>query len=209
MIDIHTHILPDVDDGALSKQESTAALKEYVQAGFTSLVCTPHLHDPYVKTKILNIREAYRWLEEEASFYGIQVFLGSELYLGAEIGKYIPFLEKFQLVETNPTTEPLYLLDRVFDLQLSGLSVILAHVERYNWFSLTSDTAQRMREMGVLFQVNANSLHTKLAQSLIREGWVDFIASDNHVSSRKPIDFNSWLRHTEINKRSLKLLNLN
>ncbi|MDA3832308.1 MAG: hypothetical protein PF495_02830, partial [Spirochaetales bacterium] len=178
------------------------------QAGFTDIVCTPHLHDPFVETKTLNIRDSFFRLNSESKKYGITLHLGSELYLGTVPGKYIPFLHKFQIVEADIKTEPLYLLDRIFDLQMSGLCVILAHVERYAWFSMGSKSVNRMREMGVLFQVNAGSLHNKFVLQLIKEGWVDFIASDNHGFDRGPIDFKSWKSHSEINERSKVLLGI-
>lgn len=208
MIDIHTHILPGVDDGAKSREESIATLDAYQAAGFTHIVCTPHLNDPYVKTKVLNIRDAFVWLQGEAEQRDIKLMLGSELYMGANPGKYIPFLGSYLLVETDVASEPLFLLDRIFDYQVKGLKVIFAHVERYEWFSMSSKTVNRMKEMGVYFQVNAGSLKNKFVLNLIQKGWVDFIASDNHGVRRGPIDFETWKHFTDVNRRALEILDL-
>ncbi len=208
MIDIHTHLLPDVDDGVKTKEESIALLKEYKKAGFTAIVCTPHLHDPFVETKIFNIRDAFAWFEQEAASFGITAYLGSELYIRTIPGKYIPFLGRFQLIETNVDVEPLFLLDRIFDLQMDGLTVILAHIERYSWFSPDSNIANRMREMGVLFQVNVEMLNDRSVQSYLDKDWVDFIASDHHGSRRGAVDFKLWKKYGHIMERSREILGL-
>jgi protein-tyrosine phosphatase len=197
-----------VDDGVSSRQEAVDLLKEYQDHGFSHIVCTPHFNDPYVRTRVLRIREEYTWLEQTAAEYGITIHLGSEHYIGPNEGKFIPFLGKFLLVETDTDHEPLFLLDRIFSYRIQGYTVIFAHVERYSWFSLSSATAVRLREMGVLYQVNANSLKSKGVQKLLEEGWVDFIASDNHGRGREKIDFHRWKQYPDMNQRALGLLGL-
>ncbi len=209
MIDIHTHLLPHVDDGVQSREEVVLLLKEYKEAGFSHIVCTPHLNDPFVKTQIENIRGSFSWFKQEAGSYGIRAHLGSELYLQTTAGKYIPFLDKFQLIETDTMVEPMYLLDKIFKLQMEGMTVILAHIERYSWFSLESSVAKRMREMGVLFQVNVRMLKEKRVQRYISNSWVDFIASDSHGNRRGTTDFTLWNTYHDIQERSMTLLGLN
>ena len=208
MIDIHSHLLPGVDDGVATREESLALIEEYRQAGFSHIVCTPHLHDPYVTTKIHLIREAFAWFRDSAREAGITALLGSELYMSPNPGKFIPFLDRFLLIETNTEVEPLYLLDEVFKLQMQGLTIILAHIERYAWFSAENYIAQRLREMGVLFQVNAQMLTNPEVVKYLDMGWVDFIASDNHGKRRGNIDYSRWARFKEENDRSKLLLGL-
>ncbi len=208
MIDIHSHLLPGVDDGVQTEDESRELLQEYADAGFSHIVCTPHLHDPYVETKIPKIRGAYQWFSAEAEKFGITTFLGSELYMSPDPGKSIPFLGRFQLIETNTKTEPMYLLDEVFKLQMQGLTIIMAHIERFEWFSLDSQISNRLKEMGVLFQVNIGMVSSGKVQKYMEKDWVDFISSDNHGKRRSSIDFALWKQYEAINKRSMSLLGL-
>lgn len=206
LVDIHSHLLPGVDDGVQSQEEALEILQQYSENGVDTIIVTPHLHDPYVTTNVSAIRGSYQWLKERGRELGIDIYLGSELYMGASGGKYIPFFDSFQLIETDTSVEPLFLLDRVFELQMSGLSIILAHIERYQWFSLESVIAKRLREMGVYFQVNVSSLDSKQAQQYIEAGWVDFIASDNHGKRRGAVDFEAWKSHETILQRSVEIL---
>ena len=70
MIDIHTHLLPGVDDGVQSREEAEEMLAAYHRAGISAVVCTPHLSNPYVRTRIMEIRESYVWFCKTASQYG-------------------------------------------------------------------------------------------------------------------------------------------
>lgn len=209
MIDIHTHLLPDVDDGIKSRNEAQQWLSAYAAAGFTHVVCTPHLSNPFVKTKIANLRDSYTWITELASSFGIEIILGSELYIGATESKFIPFLDDFILVETAADDAPLFLLDRIFSYQLKGYQVILAHIERYSWFSPKSKLSERMREMGVYFQVNIDTAASGMADHYFALDWVDFLATDNHgESKRTPVDLTQFYDFRDIMAKSMKILGL-
>jgi protein-tyrosine phosphatase len=209
MIDIHTHLLPGIDDGVRTRDESSALLVDYQAAGFRHIVCTPHIANPFVKTAVLEIRAAFEWFRAETARFGIEAHLGSELFIGPAKSKYIPFLERFILVETYSESPPLFLLDRVFELQLKGFTVILAHIERYEWFSLDHSIAVRLREMGVLFQVNCEGLENGSAKPYLNAGWVDIIASDNHgPGKRKPVNLAVFSHYSEIMEHTLEILGL-
>ncbi len=207
--DIHSHLLPGVDDGVSSRDESEALLVQYHAAGITRIICTPHLNNPYVRTRILAIRDAYLWFSETALKYGIQAELGSELYITPQKYKFIPFLDRFLLVETPLRVEPLFLLDRIFEFQLQGFTVIMAHVERFSWMTPESPAAVRMREMGVLFQVNIQGVEDGSALPYMDADMVDFIASDNHGAARRnPVHLGIFARFPDIVARSEELLEL-
>ena len=209
MIDIHSHLLPGIDDGVQTEEEAREIVSLYKSAGITHIVCTPHLANPFVRTHILKIRDSYTWFKTVAESYGIKAILGSELYIGPDKAKFIPFLNKFLLVETSMQVEPLFLLDRIFELQLKGFEIILAHVERFSWLSVTSPTALRLREMGVYFQVNIQGIENGGAEPYMKEGWVDFIATDNHGTSRRsPVNLEVFHEYPELMARSRRILNL-
>ncbi|MBL7006076.1 MAG: capsule biosynthesis protein CapC [Spirochaetia bacterium] len=209
MIDIHSHLLPGIDDGVQTEEEAKTMLSLYKSAGITHIVCTPHLANPFVKTNILKIRDSYTWFKTVAGSYGIEAILGSELYIGPEESKFIPFLGKFLLVETSMRVEPLFLLDRIFKLQLEGFIIILAHVERFSWLSVTSPTALRLREMGVYFQVNIQGVENGGADQYFKENWVDFIATDNHgIARRTPVNLEVFYEYPEIMAKTKTIFNL-
>lgn len=207
MIDIHTHLLAGVDDGTASRTESLQLLDAYADAGFTHIASTPHLFHPTVKTRVDLIREEFLFLRGEAKSRGIELVLGSEIYVSDPRPKPgIPMFKTFQLVEFNTDIRPMYLSDMVFHLNLLGIDVIIAHIDRYSWFSVKDPMIQRVREMGVYFQVNIESLESQKGKTFLENGFADFIASDNHGSQRKSVDLRTFSKYPDIMKRSMSIL---
>lgn len=180
-IEIHSHLLPFVDDGVGSKEQCTTVFQAYQAAGFDRIVFTPHLYNPYVATRTKNIRPMFNWAKEEAATYGLTVFLGGETYVGASDNlEVLPFLGRFVLLEVNYVVEPLFLLNQAYTLLKRGFDVILAHVERYQWFTTESTVARKLHEMGVRFQCNVEGVESGLASLWLEAGMIDVIAGDNH-----------------------------
>ncbi len=209
MVDIHTHLLPQVDDGSASRNESDSFLDAYADAGFTHIVCTPHLHHPAIPTRIDRIREEYLRLKESGAKRSLTLVLGSELYVsGPDVQKAVPFFKRFQLVEFHAQIMPLFIMDACFSLQVQGFTVVIAHVDRYRWFSVRTPEVKRLKEMGVLFQVNLNALSTPLAKDLLELGWIDFIATDHHGTARAVPDLSLFSSYREIMDRGKAILGL-
>lgn len=186
-IDVHTHLLPFIDDGVSSKEQCVEVLQAYQKAGFDRIIATPHIYNPYVATRTANIRAMYQWASQEANQLGIKLYLGSEVYVGSgNATNVLPFMERFVLVEVDYYSEPLFLLNQVYTLLKRGLHVVLAHVERYRWFSTTNPTALKLRELGVHFQCNVDGVENHSAARWLSAGWIDVIASDNHGDSQLP-----------------------
>ena len=186
-IEIHSHLLPFIDDGVGSKEQCTQVLQAYQAAGFDRIVFTPHLYNPYVATRTKNIRPMFTWAQEEAARCGITVYLGGEIYVGASDNlEVLPFLGRFVLLEVNYVVEPLFLLNQAYTLLKRGFDVILAHVERYQWFTAESMVARKLREMGVHFQCNVDGIESGLALRWLEEGMIDVIAGDNHGDTSLP-----------------------
>ena len=113
-IDFHTHLLPNIDDGVLKFDQIEEMLDVYSKAGFSKIVCTPHLYNPYVKTDIANIKDTYLKVKDIALNFGIDLLLGSEYYyLNQSRIVGIPISSKYQLVEL-PTTLPQKILLKSF-----------------------------------------------------------------------------------------------
>lgn len=186
MIDIHTHLLYGIDDGAATRELSLRQLDEYQRAGFTHLVCTPHIYNPYVTTNIGAIRDVYSDFEAEAKKRGIRTYLGSELFLRTQSNiKSIAFGGHYCLVEFDVYSKLIGLLDRL-DTSLvyeKGYEIIIAHVERYQWLEPTDPMVQDMKRRGYYFQMNVEDINLEKGQKWLETGLIDFFGTDNHARS--------------------------
>jgi protein-tyrosine phosphatase len=202
MIDLHTHLLPGVDDGSPSIEKSLPVLERFVRHGVTELVCTPHLDAsraaaaPYTQHRAL--------LDElrAAAPTEIELHLGWEIMLdvpGADLSH--PHLSlgdsRAVLVEFPRTSVPAAAADELFRLRTQGLVPVLAHPERY--WGCTPETVARWQNGGAVIQMDAvgplgNGKMADLSLALLEEGLVDCIASDNHGDSRSMQATRQWLQ---------------
>jgi len=197
IIDFHSHILPGIDDGARTLEESIQIVKAMSAMGFDRITCTPHITKKYRNTPE-NIKERFDLLVTGMKDSGTEVDLrmSAEYRLNPETwpdilakGKLMPIEDKFILMEFPINDESdMYGLDpeeefrKVISL---GLTPILPHPERYAY--LPHETLLRYVDLGVRIQSNYGSLagiygeevQTK-AQALIDEGIVSFLATDMH-----------------------------
>ena len=194
MFDIHTHILPGVDDGAESLEEALSMLRTLKSRGFNGVFLTPHLNHPTVKTDKEFILRTFEDLKTELEKQ-LQVYLGSELYLSPNYEEPIPLGDTdLVLVELPTDVYPQYLEETIFDLQLSGYRVILAHVERYRWLAENIPLIEKLRDRNVLFQVNLRALAARApaspALSRYREA-AALLTGDPGASAEEGV---AWLR---------------
>jgi len=205
-IDSHCHLLPAVDDGVESIQESITLLEEMRLKGVERLYLTPHFLSPKSPTNISEIMKRWNEFRSELNSHSVEVLLGSEVFLRPEVLEcdLVSMGESNVILVELPTQQkPHYLFEVIENLQMKGFRVLLAHVERYEYFfkksgfllgktKLTGDIS-RLRDMGVLFQVNWNSLdRDPKAKALIEEKIADVTGSDKHKigDGRLLIDFN-------------------
>jgi len=208
MIDIHTHLLPGVDDGVKSKEETIILLENYKKNGFEHVFLTPHVNEPFVKTDIEHIKKTFDSLKKEFDNTGVKTYLASELYLKPNPKGYIPILDRFILIELPVDTYPHYVLDEIFELQLEGYDIILAHVERYVWLYKNQKMQEKLKEMNVYFQLNISSVNMKEGKYYLENDYIDFLASDNHGSSRKDINLKEFKNYKNLMDNSKKILGL-
>lgn len=196
MIDIHSHIIPNVDDGSRSIDDSLEMIKNSIAQGCSSIICTPHfLHKKYV-TPIEEIKKQFELLKEAVKAEGLDV----DLYLGQEITyssreNILAMLDagelltingsKYVLIEFSFHHRPDDFEDVIYRFNLHKYHPILAHIERYEWMTL--DDLRMLRNFECSFQVNANALIGKdgcklkrLSKKYLKKGYVDYIASDMH-----------------------------
>lgn len=213
--DMHSHLLPGLDDGAETVEHSLDLLRALREMGFRKLVMTPHIMGDFYKNTPEGIRAALEALRGAAAAAGIgdvELDCAAEYYLDEFLGRKLAdgteMLtfggdKRYLLFETSYMNEPLNLYETIFELKSQGYQPVLAHPERYTYFYGRFDEVEKLRNNhGVLLQLNLNSLAgyyspmaKRVAEQLVDGKLVDFVGTDTH-----------HLRHTEtLLRRTLPL----
>jgi tyrosine-protein phosphatase YwqE len=193
-VDMHSHLVPGVDDGAKDVADSLKLINGLKALGFTHLFTTPHtLQDIHPNTQA-SLQQGFALLDGKLP-EGLSMQLSSEYYLDDQFaaqlatGAVLPLPGKRLLIEFSQIARPHDLEEQVFDLGIKGYQVVLAHPERYLFFHKQFGYFNRLKEMGVELQVNALSLtdhygkHIRqVAEKLIGKDMIDFIGTDTHHS---------------------------
>jgi protein-tyrosine phosphatase len=195
MVDIHSHILPNVDDGSKSLDMTRNILQQYVQQGITKVICTPHQNRDCHRAEVL--KQGFQKLVEEVRDIPIQLFLGAEIYYYSDIlrdlknGSLLTLNQTPYVLVEFSTSNPTEIADIIYELKIAGYMPIVAHIERY--FYLTKQDYFAIKENGGLIQVNASAIEHKhffkTVKYLLKNDLVDFIASDCHNDSQRKVDF--------------------
>lgn len=198
--DMHSHLLPGLDDGAETLTHSLELLSELRQLGFRKLVMTPHIMGDFYKNTPAGIRAALAELRAAAAAAGlgdVELECAAEYYLDEWLGRKLADgtellsfggERRYLLFETSYMNEPFNLQATIFELKAAGYQPVLAHPERYTYFYGRFAEIKKLREeYGVLLQLNLNSLAgyyspaaRRVAEQLIDEGLVDFVGTDTH-----------------------------
>lgn len=199
MIDIHTHILPGVDDGAPNIEMSLKMLRQAQNDGIKAVVLTPHI----LNTSDLDNEDSYfhlyHELVEAAADENIRldIFLGCELYVQPEmpLDKKMATLNNngiYFLVEFPMGTIPRFVAEKFFNIITNGMIPVIAHPERNMGFLKRRELAYEFVKRGALLQVNSGSLlgqfgsnSKALTFELIEHNLVHFVASDCHNASTR------------------------
>ena len=197
MIDIHSHILPGIDDGPQTMEESIALARIYEKAGFTQVIATPHcipgtswnLSVDRVKELVVKVNRRFA-----AERIELEVLTGMEIGMDPSIGKLLKqgrlltlAESAYVLMEVPFQQVPLNWEEIVFDVITSGYQIILAHPERCSQVLSEPALFEKMIETGCFTQVNMGSLlgysGSKIAnftQTVIQKGYVHCLATDTH-----------------------------
>ena len=193
MLDIHTHILPGVDDGCNTIEQSLELLGTEVSNGVTDVFCTPHFRGNYKKSPE-EIRDIFAKLQQAVKEENIPInlYLGEEISVEKDIRE---LLKNGDVLTMNDTKYVLIELDLispceaneiVYALKLEGYKPIVAHIERYSYMTL--EEVYDIKRNGGRIQVNAESIcgagkkqHWKFVKKLFKENLVDYVASDIHM----------------------------
>ncbi len=194
LADIHSHLLPAIDDGVKDFDEALDVVRGLQELGYQKLITTPHIMSHTYRNDALIIRtrltELNQFLTENS--VAITIEAAAEYYLDSwlinEVNDGRPLLtfgKNYLLFEMNYMTEPYQINDFIFKVTTDGYRPVLAHPERYQFMTL--ERAEDLRNRGVLMQVNILSFLDyyskpvrKIAGQLVDRGWVDFLGSDCH-----------------------------
>lgn len=192
-LDIHAHLLPNIDDGPKSMEESVALIRGFKAIGYTNLVATPHIFSQYYDNDAAKIKAHYETFLEVLKQKAIQVNVkfAAEYYLEPAFQKLLAknellaIKDRYILVETSLLFKDNQLHEYLFELQMKGWQPILAHPERYTY--MNAKDYERLIEAGCQFQLNALSLGSyygkeayKKAIFLIKKGYIHYLGSDVH-----------------------------
>ena len=196
MIDFHSHVLPNVDDGSKSVEETFKLLEEAKEAGFDGVISTSHYMEEYYE---VNVAERKVWINAlSENLYkkniDLKLYLGNEIYISKNI---IDFLEtgkatsinnsNYVLFEFPLNSKPMDMYDIIYDMLEYKLVPVLAHPERYSFVQKEPNLVYDLIQKGVLMQSNYGSIlgmYGEKAQIIVRKllenNMVHFLGSDVH-----------------------------
>jgi protein-tyrosine phosphatase len=195
-IDIHSHLLPNIDDGATDIDNSLALISGLKQIGISKIITTPHIIKDVWNNNRENIIEKHQetaavLLEKQQT---IPFNVAAEYMLDGYFfdliknnEKLLTLKDNFVLVEMSYLYPPLQLYDMLFELQVAGYKPVLAHPERYNSYHFATEEFKKLKKAGCLFQINLLSAVgyygpnvTKTADFLLKNNLIDFAGTDVH-----------------------------
>ncbi len=196
MIDIHTHLLNNVDDGSRDAIESLTSLKIAEEAGFTDIILTPHYIEDYYENNYEYIKPKIEELKLKLYDNNILIKLhqGNEVYISENIGKLIKSntvsklaKSKYLLFELPQKSKILTLDNLIMDIKLSGCIPVMAHPERYMFVQENPNEVANLISKGVLMQSNYGSIigqygkeANKTIIQMLKNNMIHFLGTDTH-----------------------------
>ncbi len=205
MIDIHSHVLPGVDDGAQTIDEAMLMLEHAASQGVERMVLTPHLQLGRFDTHLMDLTSIFESLKQQVAEKGLSIdlALSSEVRLDADImmlaaNQRLPLLgeyqgQRFMLLELPHSHVPAGFDNLIKWLASRDIRCVIAHPERNRDIQKSPFYIEKLKDLGCWLQVTASSLlgdfgdtAQQLAQQLVAEGDADIVASDCHSMKRRP-----------------------
>lgn len=214
MIDIHSHVIPRIDDGAKDEEMAVSMLKIAEKGGTKKLVVTPHFmrgRFDYEYNEVTEEVEKLRRLAKDNNVE-IEIYQGQEIYYSDKIVEYYNrgsigtingtryMLIELPMVEFNLDQ----VVDNLYELQLKGITPIIAHPERYRPFIKKPSLINKLIKEGCLFQLNTGSITgefgrdvKKTAEAYLMNRVYNFIGSDGHRDTKRNTDLSQFLNIVE------------
>ena len=194
--DMHSHLIPGIDDGSPDMETSLHLIRKMTDLGYTKLITTPHIMWGMYKNKREDILERLSVLQAAVKTAGIDVEIhaAAEYFLDEHVEQLLknnePLLTisgNMVLVEFSMALRSMNLKDILFDLQMKGYQPVIAHPERYIYLEKNKDFYDELKDIGCLFQLNLLAVDsfygksvTNLANYLIKKEYYDLIGTDLH-----------------------------
>jgi len=195
-VDIHSHLLPGIDDGAKDLNHSIELIKKMRSYGIKHFITTPHVLGDVYPNSSSTIKEKLEDVRRELlnqNINDIQIHAAAEYMMDEQFSKLLEkndiltLKDNFILVEMSYFNAPFNLYEILFEIQLKGYKPVLAHPERYNFFHNDFENYYKLKKAGCLFQLNLLSLTPqygknvqKICSKLLEENMYDFVGTDTH-----------------------------
>jgi len=190
--DMHSHLLPGIDDGSPDTDTSIELIKGLTELGYSKLITTPHIMSDMYRNDAETIRAAHAELKDlqlmQPSHAAAEYFMDD--YFDTLLENDVPLLtikDNWVLVEFSFVGAPVNLKEKIFELQIKGYQPVLAHPERYIYFFTNKKWYDDLKDGGCLFQLNLLSLTpyygkvaTDLAQYLLKKKYINLLGTDLH-----------------------------
>lgn len=192
-VDIHSHLLYGLDDGAKSIEDTKFLIHELQNIGFTQFITTPHTTPLVWENTKEGILNQYEKVLGELSLKSSNLRVASEYLMDdsflkrLETEKLLTLKDNYVLVEMSYINPPIQLYEIILELNSQGYQPMLAHPERYNFYKNDYASFKKLKQAGCLFQMNLLSATgyygsgiTDVADYLLKENMYDFVGSDVH-----------------------------
>lgn len=194
-VDIHSHLLPGIDDGAQTFNDTLQLIQSLKSIGVSQFITTPHtMYQVWDNTKesILTLVDQTK-LELEKNEIIVPLRGASEYLMDDQFvklfqtGELLTLKDNYVLVEMSYLAAPIHLYNLLFDLQVAGYIPVLAHPERYTFYHNNFQEYEKLKKVGCLFQLNLLAVVgyygksiAKIAEQLLQKGMYDFVGTDVH-----------------------------
>ncbi len=214
MVDIHCHILPGIDDGSQSMEESMKMIQMASEQGLKHFIATSHASGHFPESTPDTVRRLCRQVEEEARKTidtGIRIYPGQEILYTADLAdrlkakKYLTLADSsWFLLEFRPSAPWSMILGAVRNLIMSKYHPVIAHVERYHALAEDESRVRELLKSGARLQMNYRSLeggwfdkNASRCRKLVKAGYIHYLATDMHNVDDRPPDTEGaiqWMR---------------
>lgn len=215
-VDIHSHLLPGIDDGAKDMNDTKSLINSLQKIGFKEFITTPHIFEGIWENTSdsieLNLQKTNAQLTNCKLRAAAEYMLDSYFYDRLKKGeKLLTLKENLVLIEMSYLNAPIQLYDIIFEIQLQGYKPILAHPERYLFYGNKFDEFLKLKKSGCLFQLNLLSTTgyyglgvSKITQKLLDNNLYDFVGSDvHHEKHIKALSSKLVIKNTESLKSTI------
>lgn len=192
-IDIHSHLIPGIDDGAKTIEDSIGLINELNKIGFSQFITTPHVMPPVWKNNTSIIQKGEKEVKITLDKNRLPFKAAAEYMLDHQFlemlknEQLLTLKDNYLLVEMSYLNPPMNIEEILYEIQIAGYIPILAHPERYLFLHQNFDFYKKLKNIGCLFQLNLLSVVgyygqpvAKTTEKLLQQKMIDFVGSDVH-----------------------------